>query len=801
MEGCEPRREPENTRPDVDEMERELRYLRRNAGLSAAKLMQIDTAAIAMRRELEQKRRSFQLMAELAVTLGRDGNFEDVFVSVSRRINAALAMQRTVVLLPAGCGAGAASSAGAAVLGGAGNSAFTPFVLQGYPADETERICRTRIVLPDALLDPETQVIVNGASSPDLYASLREALALPFFLSSPIILHNEVAAVLLTGRIVEEPPFLLPLDQGDLETVQAVSAFLAAMLTGRKLLEAEARTQIMLDSTPLCCNFWDEGHNNIDCNAEAPRLFGLASKEEYLRRFNELSPELQPDGNPSADMARSWINRAFASGYERFEWMHKKPDGEPVPAEITLVRVRRGDGFVIAGYTRDLRELKATMAEMHKTADELRDARDFAEKSARAKSEFLANMSHEIRTPMNAITGMSHLLAKTDLKGRQRDYVEKISHSAELLLHVINDILDFSKIEAGRLDMETIEFALDKLVDNVRDIVDVQMKARKLHFTIAIDPNTPHRIFGDPLRLEQVLLNLVGNSVKFTETGGITLSVSPAPDQEAVPQGSLRLFFSVEDTGIGISEEQAETLFSPFTQADSSTTRKYGGTGLGLAICRSLVELMGGRIWCAPMPEGGSRFAFTGVFPLAATDTVAIGREEALSAQGGAGGQAAGSATGGAAAHALVGAPAQEKGFAPDSLAGMHILLTEDNEINRMIALELLENVGVTAEVATNGQEAVDIVTKNAPDHFALVLMDIQMPDMDGLTATGHIRANPAYRALPIIAMTAHAMSEDRELSLQSGMNDHITKPVNPVVLYEILGRWGTLCKKVCKNL
>ncbi|SBV92119.1 putative Histidine kinase [uncultured delta proteobacterium] len=720
---------------ELEELRREVAYLRRLSGQTIAKMLQLDAESISIRHELEQKRRGFKLMAELAGSLGKHVDHTSLFVAVSRRLNAALGMQRTAVLTPGPDGL------------------FNPAVLQGYSPEEEAALAVCSLELPPEFLRPDLPVLITGVDGADRFASLRETLGLPFLIASPVFLQNVPVAVLITGRLLEQQPYMPPLGRSDVETVQTVASHLATLLAARLLVEDEQRTKIMLDAMPHCCNFWDENHNNIDCNEAAARLFELGSKVEYLERFNELSPEYQPCGRLSAELAAERIHEAFTEGYCRFEWMHQKLNGEPVPAEITLVRVRWGKGFIVVGYTRDLREQRAMQTAVERTQRELLKARDVAEKSARAKSEFLANMSHEIRTPMNAVLGMTYLLGRTDLTEKQRGYLNQTEHSANLLLRVINDILDFSKLDAGKMHLETVEFSLRKLMRNVHDIVRAEADAKSLHLYSNIDDAAVDALIGDPSRLEQVLLNFTSNAIKFTPSRG---KVSVRVRQQSLSPDRAELQFTVQDTGIGMTPEQVANLFLPFSQVDTSSTRRYGGTGLGLAVSRCLVELMGGAISCSSHEGEGSSFTFVLTLPLA---------NKAKSADDGSG----------------------ETGDDAGSLRGMRVLLAEDNEINQMIAQELLAAKGVVVGTVATGQEALNVL---AEESFDLVLMDIQMPEMDGLTATMCIRTNPLHKDLPIIAMTAHAMSGDRETSLKSGMNDHLTKPIDPELLYAALRRW-----------
>ena len=743
-------------KPLVTDLEREVKalraevaYLRGMAERTVGKLLQLDTDTITIRHELEQKRRGFKLMSELASPLVRHGDLDSLFVSVSRRLNAALGMQRTAVLMPEPSGG------------------FRPVVLHGYPPDAESRIAMQQLRLPPEFLDAGKPVLITGADPADLFAPLREALNLPYLVSSPVFLRREVVAVLITGRVLEQPPYLPRLGRSDVETMQTVSSHLATLLAGQRLVEAEQRTQIMVDAMPLCCNFWDENHNNIDCNQEAVRLFDLFNKAEYLEKFHQLSPESQPDGRLSAEAATEKVREAFASGYARFEWLHQKLNGEPIPAEITLVRVKRAKGFIVVGYTRDLREHKAMLAAIQKNQDELRLARDMAEKNARVKSEFLANMSHEIRTPMNAILGMTHLLGRTGVTAKQREYLDQAEESANQLLGLINDILDFTKLDSDKVGLEVSEFSLRKLMRQVHDHTRAEMHAKSLRLYTNIDDRIPDALIGDASRIGKILHNLADNAVKFTPPGGkLYIRVR----QQMLMPGQTRLRFDVEDTGIGMSEEQVERLFLPFYQGDTSSTRRYGGTGLGLAVARKLVEMMEGEITCTSRVGAGALFSFTITLPIAG-EVAAAFRDMAEESSG----------------DRKLTAKTRQAVDEEDALFGMRVLLAEDNEINQMIAEELLSARGVSVSIVSTGREALEALGEGDYD---LVLMDIQMPEMDGLTAAAHIRANPEYADLPVIAMTAHAMSGDKEISLRSGMNDHITKPIDPEILYATLRRW-----------
>ncbi|MBB3211789.1 PAS domain S-box-containing protein [Herbaspirillum sp. Sphag1AN] len=512
-------------------------------------------------------------------------------------------------------------------------------------------------------------------------------------------------------------------------------------------------------------------------NPAAERMLGYRADEVV----NQISPAIFHDPEEVAARAAEFsaeLGEFVAPGFNVFiiknlrglpnehEWIYIHKNGQRFPVLLSVTALRDEDGhiFSFVGLAADLSERKQEQIALQQLNQQLQIRTEEAESASRAKSEFLANMSHEIRTPMNAILGMLQLLQQSQLNAGQADYASKAEKAARTLLSIINDILDFSRVEAGKLVLDPHPFSMDNLLADMEALLSAGIGNKDVVLAVRKDAAVPDQLIGDALRLQQILINLVGNAIKFTSHGEVTLTLSLLEQDEQ----TVTLNFAVSDTGIGISEEQCKRIFEGFSQAEASTARRYGGSGLGLSISQRLVQLMDGSLHVESVQGQGSTFGFAVRFPRVMPDNVPVPA-------------------------ALESPPETVKLASSDialagtrRLTGLHLLVVDDNTINQQVACELLRSVDAEVDVADGGLAAVQAIAA-APDKFDAILMDIQMPDMDGYAATAEIRTTLGLDRLPIIAITANAMSSDRDKVIAAGMQDHVGKPFDLAQLVDVI--------------
>ena len=698
------------------------------------------------------------------------------------------------------------------------------------------------------------------------------------FAGLPLLIEGKMVGVLaLYSHLI--------LDKNTIETLKLISHSIAVAIYRKRTEEKIRFAQHTIEHAGDGVLWIRTDNGMIEyANEMASELTGYSQEELVQMHIPQIDTQFDLDKWPD------FYNKVKKEGVVHIESTHKRKQGETYPVDVTISLMEFESDEKLIAFFRDISDRKVM-------EEELVQAKIEADSANRAKSDFLASMSHEIRTPMNAIIGLTHLCLQTEMTPKQKDYIKKTHNAAHSLLGIINDILDFSKIEAGKLDMESINFNLEEVLDNLASLLGQKTSDKGLELLFNKATDIPNLLIGDPLRLGQILTNLTNNAVKFTEEGEITITIEKVEESEQ----DLRLKFTVIDTGIGMTEEQISKLFKPFTQADSSTTRKYGGTGLGLTICKRFVELMEGDIWVESEAGVGSRFIFTaqfgiqdkqeekkyiapeslqslrvlvvddnqhsreildgylssfdfevilassakeGIAELKAADetnpfnlvfmdwnmpimngmdasryiknesklnnipkiimVTAYGREEIMHEAHDVGidGFLVKPINPSVLFDTIMQSFNQEidrEEFSEttdhhldelqDKVSGAKILLAEDNEINQQVAFEILTGANIEVIIANNGLEAVEKVQQ---DSFDGILMDIQMPEMDGYEATQHIRQELQMNDLPIIAMTANAMAGDKDKAIEAGMNDHVAKPIDVKQLFSALAQHVT---------